>query len=71
MVGLSDDYRGRRLGGPLLNAGLQRMVEKGATRVILYVEADNEPAVKAYERLGFKIAENHVVYEISDMAEEI
>ncbi|WP_301200193.1 mycothiol synthase, partial [Corynebacterium stationis] len=71
VVGLSDDYRGRRLGGPLLNAGLQRMVEKGATRVILYVEADNEPAVKAYERLGFKIAENHVVYEISDMAEEI
>ena len=66
VVGLADDYRGRRLGGPLLNAGLQRMMDKGAGRVILYVEADNEPAVKAYERLGFGIAENHVVYETSD-----
>ena len=63
VVGLADAYRGRRLGGPLLNAGLQRMVEKGADRVILYVEAENAPAVKAYERLGFEIAENHVVYE--------
>ena len=63
VVGLADAYRGRRLGGPLLNAGPQRMTEKGAERVILYVEADNVPAVKAYERLGFDIAENHVVYE--------
>lgn len=63
VVGLADAYRGRRLGGPLLNAGLQRMTEKGTERVILYVEADNVPAVKAYERLGFDIAENHVVYE--------
>ena len=63
VVGLADAFRGQRLGGPLLNAGLARMVEKGAERVILYVEADNEPAVKAYERLGFGIAENHVVYE--------
>lgn len=63
VVGLADAYRGRRLGGPLLNAGLHRMVEKGADRVILYVEAENVPAVKAYERLGFGVAENHVVYE--------
>jgi len=70
VVGLADAYRGRRLGGPLLNAGLERMAEKGADRVILYVEADNGPAVKAYERLGFEIAENHVVYETSDIPGE-
>lgn len=62
VVGLAADYRGKGLGGPLIAAGLRRMVEKGADRVILYVEADNEPAVKAYENLGFSTAEEHVVY---------
>ena len=66
VVGLSEDYRGRGLGGPLLTAGLQRMVTKGADKVILYVEADNEPAVKAYEKLGFGTAEEHCVWAKSD-----
>ena len=66
VVGLSQDYRGRRLGGPLLTAGLQRMQDKGADKVILYVEADNQPAVKAYERLGFSVAEEHCVWSVSD-----
>ncbi|MEX3517565.1 mycothiol synthase [Corynebacterium camporealensis] len=62
VVGLAKDYRGQGLGDPLLRIGLARMVEKGADRVILYVEADNEPAVKAYEKLGFKVAEEHCVW---------
>ncbi|MBK4139823.1 mycothiol synthase [Corynebacterium macginleyi] len=62
VVGLAEAYRGRKLGGPLLQIGLQRMVEKGAQRVILYVEADNEPALKAYKRLGFCVDEEHVVW---------
>lgn len=66
VVGLGEDYRGCGLGGPLLTAGLQRMVAKGADKVILYVEADNDPAVKAYERLGFAIAEEHCVWAKSD-----
>ncbi len=66
VVGLSEAYRGRGLGGPLLTAGLQRMVAKGADKVILYVEADNEPAVKAYEKLGFGTAEEHCVWAESD-----
>lgn len=66
VVGLASDYRGKRLGGPLLQIGLRRMVEKGAQRVILYVEADNEPALKAYERLGFKVDEEHVVWGACD-----
>ena len=66
VVGLASDYRGQKLGGPLLQVGLSRMVEKGAQRVILYVEADNEPALKAYERLGFKIDEEHVVWGACD-----
>ena len=66
VVGLAADYRGKKLGGPLLQIGLRRMVEKGAQRVILYVEADNEPALKAYERLGFKVDEEHVVWGACD-----
>lgn len=62
VVGLSEAYRGQKLGGPLLQIGLRRMVEKGAQRVILYVEADNEPALKAYKRLGFSVDEEHVVW---------
>ena len=66
VVGLAADYRGKKLGGPLLQIGLRRMVEKGAQRVILYVEADNDPALKAYERLGFEVDEEHVVWGVCD-----
>lgn len=63
VVGLAGDYRGRGLGDPLVRLGLRHMYNEGARRVILYVEADNEPAVAAYEKLGFDVAERHVVYE--------
>lgn len=62
VVGLASDFRGRGLGDPLLRVGLSHMVRKGADRVILYVEADNEPAVRAYGKLGFTVAEEHAVY---------
>ncbi|MDO5512373.1 mycothiol synthase [Corynebacterium sp.] len=65
VVGLASAFRGRGLGGPLLRLGLEHMVSKGADRVILYVEADNAPAVKVYEDLGFVIAEEHVVWGLS------
>lgn len=63
MVGLAEAFRGKGLGDPLVRLGLRHMVAAGARRVILYVEADNEPAVAAYEKLGFDVAERHVVYE--------
>ena len=66
VIGISKAYRGQGLGNPLLRYGLNRMVEKGADRVILYVEADNKPAVKLYERLGFSVIEDHSVYSGRD-----
>lgn len=63
VVGVADAYRGRGVGTPLLKAGLRRMVERGADRVILYVESDNAPAMRAYEKLGFEIVEEHAVYQ--------
>ena len=62
VVGLASNYRGTGLGEPLMRAGLEHLVNGGAQRVILYVESDNEPAVKRYVDMGFSVAERHVVY---------
>lgn len=64
VVGLSSSYRGEGMGGPLMAVGLKHLVGGGSSQVILYVEADNEPAVKRYNEIGFTIAESHVVYRI-------
>lgn len=63
VVGLGSHHRGKGLGAPLIRLGLAHLVDIGCEEVILYVEADNHPAVSAYERLGFIIAEQHVAYE--------
>lgn len=62
VVGLSSHFRGRGFGDPLMRAGLEHLVAGGAEQVLLYVEADNEPAVCRYESLGFGVAERHKVY---------
>lgn len=62
VVGLGENYRGTGLGAPLISLGLAHLVEIGCSKVILYVEADNQPAVAAYQHLGFTIEEEHVVY---------
>ena len=63
VIGLSSAHRGEGLGVPLLQLGLESLLEGGSTQVILYVEADNEPAVKRYSQAGFTIAESHVMYQ--------
>lgn len=65
VIGVASAYRGEGMGVPLLEAGLNHLVEDGSSQVILYVEADNKPAVKRYNETGFTISESHVVYEFS------
>jgi ribosomal-protein-alanine acetyltransferase len=48
------DCRGQRIGGKLLNAMLTELSAKGVRRVYLEVEQSNEPALKLYERFGFR-----------------
>lgn len=43
----------RHLGGVLTAAGLDYLAEQGLSRALLYVEADNEPALRLYRRFGF------------------
>ena len=52
-----------------MRAGLEHLAAGGSRRVILYVEADNGPAVRRYGELGFTVAERHVVYKASEAHE--
>lgn len=53
VIGVSPDHAGQGLGRALMAAGLQRMHEQGRTKADLYVEAENQAAVKLYRSLGF------------------
>lgn len=55
VIGLDPDFAGQGLGGPLTLAGLSWLTEAGVDAAMLYVEADNEPARKVYDRLGFTL----------------
>lgn len=52
-MGLLPAHRGRGLGRQLLSACLDKARSNGITRVELEVRADNERAIKLYERMGF------------------
>lgn len=64
VVGIAPAAQGRGLGGVLTNAGLHHLRDGGAREVLLYVEADNAPAVAVYRRLGFEhhARDTHVHY---------
>ncbi len=62
--GVSPTAQGGGLGRHLTLAGLHHLAGLGLEQVILYVEADNAPAIAVYERLGFTHApeDTHVQY---------
>lgn len=53
VVAVDPDAAGHGLGGVLTAAGLDYLHSQGAREVILYVDADNDPAVHLYERWDF------------------
>jgi mycothiol synthase len=54
VVGVDPDAQGGGLGKALTLAGLHHLRDRGIDQVILYVEADNAPAVAVYSGLGFR-----------------
>lgn len=64
VVGIAPAAQGRGLGRELTLAGLHFLVSRGAREVVLYVEADNAPALHVYRGLefGHAAADTHVQY---------
>ncbi|GER21556.1 mycothiol acetyltransferase [Zafaria cholistanensis] len=53
VVGVVPGAQGGGLGRALTVAGIRHLVGRGIRTVMLYVDADNEPAVRLYRSLGF------------------
>jgi mycothiol synthase len=62
VLGVDPAAHGRGLGRMLTLAGLRHLHDRGLGAVLLYVEADNGPAVRVYERLGFTVHAADVNY---------
>lgn len=54
VIGVDPDAQGGGLGRSLTVAGLRHLGDHGCRQVMLYVEGDNAPAIKVYQRLGFE-----------------
>ena len=68
VVGVDPDAQGGGLGTALTLAGLHHLHRSGLSRVILYVESDNLPAMAVYTHLGFTTIETDVQYELARTA---
>ena len=62
-IAVDPDFAGRGLGMPLTNAGLEYLHrQRGMDAGMLYVESDNAPANRIYQKLGFRLAQVNRAY---------
>ena len=54
MVGVAPDLRGAGLGWTIFNAGVERLMANGATKLVLDVDSENPPARRIYESVGYR-----------------
>jgi mycothiol synthase len=62
VIAADPDAHGTGLGRALTVAGLQHLRAAGLSLGVLWVEADNEPAIALYERLGFRVHHSDAGY---------
>jgi mycothiol synthase len=62
VIGVDPSQHGKRLGQSLVLAGLDHLAWSGTTTGMLYVEADNEPALHRYRQLGFTVHLHHRIF---------
>lgn len=62
VVGVTPAAQGLGLGKALTVAGIKHLQDQGLHAVMLYVDADNEPAVALYQKLGFVRWDTDVMY---------
>ena len=67
VIAVDPDFHGRGFGAQLTLAGLDHLARHGIGVGMLYVDADNTPAVSLYERLGFTIHSTNAAF-VADIA---
>jgi mycothiol synthase len=55
VISVAPDFQGLGLGRDLVLAGLDHLSSRGITVGMLYVDADNVPALHLYQQLGFEV----------------
>lgn len=62
IIGAHPDQQGKGLGTALVLEGMRHLAERECPSVFLYTDADNEPAVALYRRLGFTVDRAHQAF---------
>lgn len=62
VVGVTARAQGTGLGKALTIAGINHLRNAGLSAIMLYVDADNAPAVALYRKLGFTLWDSDIMY---------
>ena len=63
VIAVDPDFHGLGLGRALTLAGYQHLETQGITKAMLYVDADNTPAVHLYRDIGLEVATVRRLYQ--------